>query len=197
MFIELTDHLRCPADHPEQFLVLLPGTMEERSVLTGDLGCPVCDRMFRVVDGAVDFGGAPADEPAPSSLPSEGPAALLGLGGPGGNAVFVGGAAGDVDALLESLPGIGIIALNPPSGTQSVGRVSVLRAGMIPLKSSSVRGVVLGPGFADPHWVREGLRVTLAGLRVIGEGERPALPDLEIVGAAGACWVGTKLRNRI
>ncbi len=197
MFIELTDHLRCPADHPEQFLVLLPGIMEERSVLTGDLGCPACGRMFKVADRAVDFGGAPAAEPTPSALPPEGPAALLGLGGPGGNVVFVGGAAADTDTLLETLPGIGLIALNPPAGTRSLGRVSVLRAGIIPLKASSVRGVVLGPGFGDEHWVREGLRVTLAGLRVIGEGPSPELPDLEIVGSADGCWVGTKLRNRI
>jgi hypothetical protein len=41
MFIELTDHLRCPADHAESYLVLLPEEMRERSVRTGRLGCPV------------------------------------------------------------------------------------------------------------------------------------------------------------
>ena len=32
MFIELTDYLRCPADHAESYLVLLPDEMQERSV---------------------------------------------------------------------------------------------------------------------------------------------------------------------
>ena len=196
MFIELTDHLRCPADHPEQFLVLLPGTMEERSVVTGDLGCPVCGRMFRVVDGAVDFGDAPAAEPAASAIPADGAAAFLGLGGPGGNVVVVGGAAGDPSGLLDALPAIGLIAVNPPAAVRSGGRVSVLRAGIIPLKSSSVRGVVLGPGFGDSHWVAEALRVTLAGLRIVGEGVSPEVADLDVIGVAEGCWVGMKLRNR-
>src|SRR2546421_743598 len=56
MFIELTDHLRCPADHEEQFLVLLPDRMEGRSVLSGELGCPVCGRVVRVEEGVADFG---------------------------------------------------------------------------------------------------------------------------------------------
>ena len=196
MFIELTDHLRCPADHPEQFLVLLPGTMAERSVITGDLGCPACGRMYKVADGAVDFGGAPEREPSPSALPADGAAALLGLGGPGGNVVLVGGAAGDPASLLDALPGIGLIAVNPPSRVRSDGRLSVLRAGMIPLRSSSVRGVVLGPGYGDERWVAEALRVTLAGLRVVGEGTSPELRDLDVIGAADGCWVGMKLRNR-
>ena len=42
MFIELTDHLRCPADHEEAFLVLLPDQMDGRAVRGGALGCPVC-----------------------------------------------------------------------------------------------------------------------------------------------------------
>jgi len=44
MYIELTDHLRCPENHEERFLVLLPDRVEDRSVRTGQLGCPVCGR---------------------------------------------------------------------------------------------------------------------------------------------------------
>ncbi len=43
MHIELTDLLRCPADHDEAFLVLLPDRMEGRRVLAGHLGCPMCN----------------------------------------------------------------------------------------------------------------------------------------------------------
>ena len=53
MFIELTDHLRCPADHDEAFLVLLPDELDGRSVRTGTLGCPVCDRRFALRDGVL------------------------------------------------------------------------------------------------------------------------------------------------
>ena len=51
MFIELTDHLRCPADHTESYLVLLPDEMQDRSVRTGRLGCPVCGRTYVLTDG--------------------------------------------------------------------------------------------------------------------------------------------------
>ena len=59
MFIELTDQLRCPADHPESFLVLIPDEMEGRRVVRGTLGCPVCHAEYRIEAGVADFQGAP------------------------------------------------------------------------------------------------------------------------------------------
>ena len=56
--------------------------------------------------------------------------------------------------------------------------ISVLRGGRLPLKSSSMRGVVLGSPFGgDPAWVGEAARVVLPGLRVVGRGtgSRPEL----------------------
>ena len=50
MYIELTDHLRCPENHEERFLVLLPDRVEDRSVRTGQLGCPVCGRRTTNVE---------------------------------------------------------------------------------------------------------------------------------------------------
>ena len=91
MFIELTDHLRCTADHEEQFLVLLAHQMEGRSVLSGDLGCPVCGRVVRVEKGIADFGGG-SPSTADTWLTGEAVAALLGLTGPGGYVALVGSA---------------------------------------------------------------------------------------------------------
>ena len=80
MFIELTDHLRCPADHDESFLVLLPDKMDGRSVRTGQLGCPVCGRTYAVMEGVLELGGAPPDaEGAPCS--TRGCHVLIGLTG--------------------------------------------------------------------------------------------------------------------
>ena len=55
MFIELTDHLRCPADHPESYLVLIPDAMQGRRVLSGILGCPECHAEYRITDAILDF----------------------------------------------------------------------------------------------------------------------------------------------
>ena len=68
MFIELTDHLRCPADHPERYLVLLPDRIVERSVIAGRLGCPVCGRTWAVAEGVAELGGPPPAPPSGAAL---------------------------------------------------------------------------------------------------------------------------------
>ncbi|HET7602890.1 MAG TPA: Trm112 family protein, partial [Gemmatimonadales bacterium] len=114
MFIELTDHLRCPAEHDEQFLVLIPEVMDGRDVRRGSLGCPVCHRSFPIRDGVASFGPAPDANRMPTRLTADAQAALAGLGGPGGYAVLVGGAAARVDLVAQALPGIGLVLVNPP-----------------------------------------------------------------------------------
>ncbi len=195
MFIELTDHLRCPADHEEQFLVLLPDRMEGRSVRTGQLGCPVCGRQFRVVNGVFDAGEAPSLPDSQSALTADALTTLAGLHGPGGYMVIAGPPAALVDEVLARTPGVGLVTVNPPSAVEDGGIVSVLRAGMLPLKSRSMRGVVLGPPFGgDPRWVTEAARVVLPGLRVVGEGPDPEGVELELLASAGGVWVGTPRR---
>jgi hypothetical protein len=196
MFIELTDHLRCPEDHSEAFLVLLPDTVDGRSVRTGTLGCPVCDRRFLLREGILDTGGAPpAASYTPTRLTAEAVAPLVGLGGPGGYLVLVGSAAAGWREIAELVPGVGLVAVNPPAGVSDEGGISVLRGGRLPLKSRSMRGVVLGAPFGgDPWWVDEGGRVVLPGLRVVGEGTDPPPERLELMASAGGVWVGTPRR---
>jgi len=137
MFIELTDHLRCPAEHDEAFLVLLPDLVEGRSVRTGTLGCPLCDRRFTLRDGVFDAGGAP---PAAALSPGGGPlgpdalAPLVGLGGPGGYLVLVGPPAAGWREMAELVPGVGLVAVNPPAGVVDEDGLSVLRGGRLPLR---------------------------------------------------------------
>ena len=197
VFIELTDHLRCPADHDESFLVLLPDVMEGRSVRTGKLGCPVCGRTFQLVDGVLDTGNAPA-VPADnkSVLDAEGLTALVGLSGPGGYLVLV-GPAGALWAEIAALnPGVALVAVNPPPEVPDSVELSVLRGARLPIKSGSMRGVVLSRPFGDdPHWIREAARVVLPGLRVVGEGEDPSAELLELLASAEGAWVGTRART--
>ena len=192
MFIELTDHLRCPADHDESFLVLLPGVMEGRSVRTGDLGCPVCGRTFQLTDGVLDTGDAPPTAVADSALDAAAITTLVGLHGPGGYLTLVGAPAALWSEVAELNPGVALVAVNPPAQV-SDGAVSVIRSGRLPIKSGSMRGVVLGRRFADdPHWVREGTRAVLPGLRVVGEGRDPASELVNLLASAEGVWVGTK-----
>ena len=196
MFIELTDHLRCPSDHDESFLVLLPDRVEGRSVIEGQLGCPVCGRTFQLVDGVLDTDDAPELGPGSASkLDPEGLTALVGLSGPGGYLALVGSVANLWKDFAELNPGVALVALNPGHGVVDAPGISVLRGGRIPLKSRSMRGVVLGrPYGEDPHWVREGARVVLPGLRIVGEGADPPSNAIDLLASADGVWVGTAVQ---
>jgi uncharacterized protein YbaR (Trm112 family) len=195
MFIELTDHLRCPVDHEESYLVLLPDEMRERSVRVGRLGCPVCGRTYTLTDGVLDLGGGETPPAAATLLTPEALTALVGLSGPGGYMVLVGTPAVDWREIAERNRGVGLVAVNPPADVVDEPGISVIRGAALPLKSRSMRGVALGSPFGgDPGWVREAARVVLPGLRVAGEGPVPDSGTLELMAAAGGAWVGTPRR---
>ncbi len=195
MFIELTDHLRCPVDHAESYLVLLPDEMHDRSVRAGRLGCPVCGRTYAVADGVLDLGGGETAVPEETLLGPEAITALVGLSGPGGYLVLVGSPASAWREVAERNPGVGLVAVNPPVRVVDEPGISVLRSAGLPLKSRSMRGVVLGSPFgAEPAWVADAARVVLPGLRVAGEGPVPDAETLELMAAAGGAWVGSPRR---
>ena len=194
MFIELTDHLRCPVDHDESFLVLLPDRVEGRSVIQGQLGCPVCGRTFELSNGVLDTGDAPAASASqPSALDAEALTALVGLSGPGGYLTLVGSVADLWKGIAALNPGVALVAVNPGPEVADAPGISVLRSGRIPLKSRSMRGVVLGRPYADDaRWVGEGARVVLPGLRIVGEGADPPADVIDLMASAGGVWVGVK-----
>jgi hypothetical protein len=202
VFIELTDHLRCPADHEEAFLVLVPERMEGRRVVAGHLGCPVCGWGTGWTEGIPDFHGRPAASGEAISAPSDaspatggGPAfdaaaalALLGLDGPGGWVAFAGRTGALARQFAELLPNVNIVAVNPPAAAPPDDTVSVIRSGVWPLKRHSLRGVVVGADAAA--MAAAALGSVLPGLRAAGEGEPPPLgASAELVAVAPGAWV--------
>ena len=192
MFIELTDHLRCPVAHAEQFLVLLPSRMDGRRVLAGELGCPVCGLVVLLHDGIVDWGEA-APSPGHTALTAEAVVAFLGLSGPGGYVALVGGVTVLATALARHLPGIRLVLVNPPAGTPDSEEASVLRAPSLPLKSGSMRGTVLGADLGESSaWIDASVGSVLHGLRIVVEGAEPPPDGVEILAQSGNCWVGRR-----
>lgn len=190
MFIELTDILRCPADHEENVLVLLPDGVSGRQVANGQLGCMDCGKVFPVRNGVVEF--VPEMAPVERSTLLTGPAmsALLGLGGPGGYVAMVGGAGEGWRSFVADAEGVHVLVVNPPDTVTPAPGVSLARSARLPVKSRQLRGVVLGPGFAsDAGWIAEALRTLLPGQRLVGEGETPTAPELEVLASAGGVWV--------
>jgi hypothetical protein len=194
MFIELTDHLRCPADHDESFLVLLGNEMDGRLVRAGVLGCPICHRESAVEGGIVDFGNAPP-APAATSLAPEAAHALLGLDGPGGYVALVGGAGALAGGLAAHLPGVRFVLVNPPAGAAPSDSASVLRAARLPLKAATMRGAVITADHASaPAWLEATLGCVLPGLRVLVEGEATDRAGGKVLAEAGGWWVGRSER---
>lgn len=190
MFIELTDILRCPAAHEESFLVLLPDGVVDRQVETGQLGCLECGLVYPVRKGVAVFGPAPGEVRPTARLTGPAIAALLGLSGPGGYVAFVGGAAADWKGFVDAAEGVQVVAVNPPPGTPAGRGLSVVQGGSLPVRARQLRGVVLGPGFADdPAWVADARRTLLPGLRLVGEGATPSAPELEVLASADGVWV--------
>ncbi len=191
MFIELTDHLICPSDHAEQYLVLLPEAMEGRRVVQADLGCPVCGRVMRVRDGIAALDPpAPPPDPERSDLSAEAILTFLGLSGPGGFVALVGQLGRLAPDLIGRLPGVGFALINPPVGTPDTLAASVVYADRLPLKRASMRGVVVGPEFASKSWwIADAVRATLPGLRVVAEGGEPP-ETIQLLGRTAHCWVG-------
>jgi uncharacterized protein YbaR (Trm112 family) len=195
LFIELTDHLRCPAGHAESYLVLIPGELAGRSVLSGVLGCPVCGREYPIVDQVVHFGTVPgAVLPAvPGPVDAAAIAAFLGVEGPGGYVGLVGDAAGFALGLADLLPGVHLVAVDPPAGVAPSARLSVLRSPALPLKARSLRGMVIGEPFGrDAAWRDGAVGSVLPGLRSAGRGPAPAREDFELLAEAEGWWVGRR-----
>ena len=184
MFIELTDHLRCPAAHPEAFLVLLPARVERRHVVAGHLGCPVCGWSTEW-DGTVPRFGERWDSSGAPPFDASAVKAFLGIDGPGGWVALCGNAGALADALSPLLPGVMLAAINPPSGSATNEDVSVLDGDAWPLKSHSMRGAVIGSDAA--FWSEQAVASVLPGLRCVGVGFPP--PSATVVAQADGVWV--------
>jgi uncharacterized protein YbaR (Trm112 family) len=196
MFLELAELLLCPYCKDDQIsCVVVPDAMVGRDVRTGVIGCPACRREYQIVDGAVEFGSGP-DMPTIATAPSfdaAGVAALLGLASPGGYVVLVGSAAGLASDLAARMNGIHMVVVDPPASAPSVAGCSVVRGGpMIPLRSQSTRGAVVGREHARPPWLSEAARVVLRGLRVVVLDDIVAPPQIERLASAEGLWVGRR-----
>jgi hypothetical protein len=196
MFIELTDHLRCPRQHDEAYLILLPDRVENREVKRGRLGCPVCGWETGFTDGVVDFGGGgPATHP--TALTVDAVRTFLGLSGPGGFAAMIGGPASLAPELSEHQRGVALVLVNPPAGTPAAPPSSIVRAGRLPLKAASMRGIVVGQDYSgDVDWIRDAVAAVLPGLRVVVEGRPPELPGVEVLAETTGLWVGRRSADR-
>lgn len=196
MHIELTEMLRCPENHQEEFLVLSTSEMSGRMVAAGLLGCPVCHKEYEIVHGVVEFGGISTHHAPPfSSADPLTLQALLDLSGPGGYVVLVGSAVRYAVGLAALMGGVHFVGVNPPLDDEELPILSLVRSERtIPLRGAIARGVVVGAEVATSKWLAEAKRILLKGRRLVVEQEQvPEVPGVNRLAVGQGLWVGEKL----
>jgi len=198
--LDLVDLLRCPAGHEETWLVLTAERWDERRVLRGRLGCPVCRAEYPVVNGVVDFtaGAGAATEPSPggdASTPDRDDArivrlaAQLDLREPGGTVLLAGSYAGLADG-LTGLTESNCVVLGPVSPSDAV---TALRVGTrLPLATGSIRAAAIDD-LGGPVAPAEVARVLRPGARVVGRVGQPLPGGVVEVARDTKEWVAAVL----
>ena len=174
MHIELIDLLRCPRDHADSWLVAAFNRIENRFVIEGKLGCPVCSATYFIRDGVADLRetGEPvsATQAKPNSTGSGQEAAmraaaLLNLTKPNSLVILAGNSAhlsDEVSRLAEAR----VIALNPTTSVDETERVAVVLKGTrLPFARSSIYVLCLDETAAA--FVEDASRVLRQGGRLI------------------------------
>ncbi|MFQ5551607.1 MAG: hypothetical protein ACE5FJ_10270 [Gemmatimonadales bacterium] len=202
MFIELAEHIRCPADHAAAHCVVAPDVIEGRRIVAGTVGCPVCRREYHIAGGRVNCGtqdrqrggGANAGGDARWTADRDGVPALLGLDSPGGYVVLYGGAALLASALARSMEGIHFVGVNAPSDLEESESLSLIDCrDTVPLASAFARGACVGSEPLSDRRLAQVGGLVLAGQRLVVPSEGVSVAGYEELATAPGMWVGRRV----
>jgi uncharacterized protein YbaR (Trm112 family) len=197
MFVEIVDALRCPREHEESWLVLAARRTEERHVLEGTLGCPVCRAEYPIHDGIADFTESTTRQRAAAAAlhtmpPADHLAAMLSLGDAMGFAVLIGAWGARADELLELLDAPPLLLVEPPAGVVMGHGLSGIRAGAtLPLATGAARAVATDS--LDMMRVADAARITRVGGRLVAPAESRVPEGVRELVRDDVVWVGERL----
>ncbi len=143
MFVEIVDRLRCPSRHEDTWLVASATRTEDRDIIEGLLGCPVCRAEYPIRDGVAWFVESNVTRQAsePSAEEAMRLSAFLDLTDPRGVAALVGDW-GSHAALVQSLSETHLVLVNPPAGvTVGYGTSGVVVGDVFPFSAGSLGAV--------------------------------------------------------
>ncbi|HEY9426857.1 MAG TPA: hypothetical protein VIR34_06870 [Gemmatimonadaceae bacterium] len=202
MFIELVGSLRCVHAHQLSWLVASAYRMDERDIVSGELGCHICGARYPVEDGVADFrelGSESASSPerAPGAPPNPDlaalpygadpaelalrAAALLEITSPGGVVVLAGqwSAAAELLSSGEVAERVHVLALDPVADLRSGNGISIALTGRrAPLRPATVRGMALDASHSDPDYVASAAESLRPGARLLAPLSAPLPPGL-------------------
>jgi uncharacterized protein YbaR (Trm112 family) len=216
VFIELVGSLRCVHAHQLSWLVVSAYRMEERDIVSGELGCHVCGARYPIEDGVADFrelgseteasperlpGAPPQPDPPYGAAPTElalRAAALLGLTSPGGAVVLAGqwSAAAEPLSSGEVAERVHVLALDPIADLRSGNGVSIALTGRRPpLRPATVRGIALDGSHSDPSYVASAAESLRPAARLLAPVSAPLPPGLAELTRDEHFWLASKGRE--
>jgi uncharacterized protein YbaR (Trm112 family) len=196
MFVEIVDALRCPRAHEESWLVLAAQRTEDRHVLEGTLGCPVCHATYPIHGGIAEFSEQMASDrsnggQARTLPPADHLSAMLDLGDALGFAVLIGTWGTRASELLERLDVPPLLLVDPPADIAMGHGLSGLRAGAtLPLASGAARAVATDA--EDSEQVAEAARVTRVGGRLVAPAGARLPEGVRQLARDDVVWVGER-----
>ena len=198
------DSLRCVRPHEDSWLIARADELEARHIVQGELGCPICEARYPILDGVADFSdgasarassGPPAQDAQALALRA---AALLGLTDPGGMVVLAGDWSAGADAMLEFVQGVQLLALDPAPALRSGGALSLaLISGVLPLAAASARGIALDAAHATPSLLAGAARALVPGGRLIAPASTLVPESLQELARDDEHWVAAAPRTSI
>ena len=197
MIVDLADALRCIRPHEPAALITSVERLAGRQIVTGSLGCPVCDARYPVIDGAAVFDPATyercrAASPGPPANDADviRVGALLDLTDPAGW-VLLEGAASAAGAALHAMLDSAVVMLNPPGPVATDAETSVIYASIVPFSPGLARGAALSADVsrAVADSVVSAVR---PGGRVMGPVSVPLPGGVVELARDAYGWVGTR-----
>lgn len=194
MFVELIELLRCPRPHAESQLVVAAERTDDRHIVDGVLGCPVCSAEFRITSGVARFD-------APSLVPTAQPdaetalrlAALLDLTDARGFALLTGVWCAQLDG-IQRISDTPIALLNPAGGVGGIPAGVIECGDVAPFAAGSLRAAALHSGLTAP--LRDSIvRAVRPGGRVLGPSSMAVPADVGELTRDDQQWVGEKTRG--
>lgn len=186
MHLDVIPALRCPRAHEESGLVLVADETRGRHVVTGVLGCPVCEAEYPIRAGVAYFVNPTASAADTRNDEIIRTAAMLGLTEPGGVIMLGGHWAFIADAISE-IGGALVLVVNPPAITHYDEPVSVMYAGdQLPIAEHALRAAALDA----PVPANNIASVLREKGRLVATTAVPVPPEITEIARDADYWVG-------
>jgi hypothetical protein len=197
VIVDLVDAMRCVRPHAPTALITTVDQLSGRHIITGTLGCPVCDARYRVIDGAAAFDPAfYARYLAERAMPpaEDGDvirvAALLDLTDPAG-LVLLEGATAAVGPSLHARFGTALVLFNPTGPLPGDVEWSLVFGPLAPFAPGTLRGAALSMA-SGPDAIASVTAALRPGGRLMAPLSLPVHPGISELARDAHGWVGAR-----